>query len=51
MSGPRTYNPELIRLGMTRPGFVERGRTIASPSLSLLTIAALIAASSVRYSG
>lgn len=42
MSGIRTHNPELNRLGMTLPGFVERGRAIASlPSLSLLTLAAL----------
>ncbi len=42
MSGLRTYNPELLKLGMTLPGFVDRGRAIASlPSLSLLTIAAL----------
>lgn len=42
MSGIRTYNPELLRLGMTLPGFVERGRAVASlPSLSLLTLAAL----------
>lgn len=42
MSGLRTYNPELKELGMTLPGFVERGRAIASlPSLSLLTLAAL----------
>lgn len=42
MSGIRAYNPELTRLGMTLPGFVERGRAIASlPSLSLLTLAAM----------
>jgi len=42
MSGIRAYNPELTELGMTLPGFVERGRAIASlPSLSLLTLAAL----------
>lgn len=42
MSGVRAYNPELTRLGMTLPGFVERGRVVASlPSLSLLTLAAL----------
>jgi radical SAM superfamily enzyme YgiQ (UPF0313 family) len=42
MSGIRTFNPELMQLGMSLPGFVERGRTIASlPSLSLLTLAAL----------
>ncbi|MBI3648840.1 MAG: B12-binding domain-containing radical SAM protein [Actinobacteria bacterium] len=42
MSGIRTYNPELKRIGLTLPGFAERGRVIASlPSLSLLTLAAL----------
>ena len=42
MSGVRAYNPELTELGMTLPGFVERGKTVASlPSLSLLTLAAL----------
>lgn len=42
MSGIRAFNPELTRLGMTLPGFVERGKAIASlPSLSLLTLAAL----------
>ena len=40
MSGVRACDPELVRLGMTLPGFVERGRTIASlPSLGLLTLA------------
>ena len=43
MSGIRAHNPELTELGMTLPGFVERGNAIASlPSLSLLTLAALI---------
>lgn len=42
MSGIRAHNPELTELGMTLPGFVERGKAIASlPSLSLLTLAAL----------
>lgn len=42
MSGIRAHNPELTKLGMTLPGFVERGKAIASlPSLSLLTLAAL----------
>jgi len=42
MSGVRAYNSELTELGLTLPGFVERGKTIASlPSLSLLTLAAL----------
>ena len=40
MSGVRACDPELVRMGMTLPGFVERGRTIASlPSLGLLTLA------------
>lgn len=42
MSGVRVANPELQRLGLTLPGFIERGRVIASlPSLALLTVAAL----------
>lgn len=42
MSGVRAHNPELTRLGLTLPGFVERNRTIASlPSLGLLTLAGL----------
>src|SRR5688500_20082962 len=42
MSGVRAANPELTRVGLTLPGFVERSRVIASmPSLSLLTLAAL----------
>ena len=42
MSGLRTNNEELTRLGFTLPGFVERNKTLASlPSLSLLTLAAL----------
>ncbi len=42
MSGVRAYNPELTALGLSLPGFVERGKTIASlPSLGLLTLAAL----------
>ena len=28
MSGVRAYNPELTELGLTLPGFVERGRTM-----------------------
>ncbi len=40
MSGVRVVNPELKAVGLTLPGFVERGRVIASmPSLGLLTIA------------
>ncbi len=42
LSGVRAHNPELTALGLTLPGFVERGKTVASlPSLSLLTLAAL----------
>ncbi len=42
MSGLRTFNPELVRLGMTLPGFVERGKAVASlPSLGLLTLAGM----------
>jgi radical SAM superfamily enzyme YgiQ (UPF0313 family) len=41
MSGVRVYNQELLALGLTLPGFVERSKVIASlPSLGLLTIAA-----------
>jgi radical SAM superfamily enzyme YgiQ (UPF0313 family) len=41
MSGVRVKDKELLALGMTLPGFVERSEVIASlPSLSLLTIAA-----------
>jgi radical SAM superfamily enzyme YgiQ (UPF0313 family) len=42
MSGVRTHNEELTRLGLTLPGFVERNKTIASlPSLGLLTLAGM----------
>jgi radical SAM superfamily enzyme YgiQ (UPF0313 family) len=42
MSGLWTYNPELVELGMTLPGFLERGKAIASlPSLGLLTLAGM----------
>lgn len=42
MSGVRACDPELMRLGMTLPGFVERGRIVASlPSLGLLTLAGM----------
>ena len=42
MSGVRAHNPELTKLGLTLPGFVERNKTIASlPSLGLLTLAGL----------
>src|SRR5438445_13702637 len=42
MSGVRAHNQELLEVGLTLPGFVERSKVIASlPSLSLLTIAGL----------
>ncbi len=42
MSGVRACDQELLDLGLTLPGFVERSKTIASlPSLGLLTLAAL----------
>ncbi len=41
-SGIRAADPELMALGLTLPGVVERSRIVASlPSLSLLTLAAL----------
>jgi len=41
MSGVRVFDQELLKLGLTLPGFVERSRVIASlPSLGLLTLAA-----------
>jgi radical SAM superfamily enzyme YgiQ (UPF0313 family) len=41
MSGIRAHDPELLALGLTLPGFVERSRAIASlPSLGLLYLAA-----------
>ncbi len=42
MSGIRAQNQELLAMGLTLPGFVERSKVIASlPSLSLLTLAGL----------
>ncbi len=42
MSGVRAHNKELMRLGLTLPGFVDRNKIIASlPSLGLLTLAGL----------
>lgn len=39
MSGIRACDTELLRLGLTLPGFVERSKTVASlPSLGLLTL-------------
>jgi radical SAM superfamily enzyme YgiQ (UPF0313 family) len=41
MSGIRAHDPELLALGLTLPGFVERSKAIASlPSLGLLYLAA-----------
>lgn len=42
MSGVRAENKELVELGLTLPGFIERSKVIASlPSLSLLTLAGM----------
>ncbi|MEE8440984.1 MAG: radical SAM protein [Spirochaetia bacterium] len=42
MSGVRACDSELMELGLTLPGFVERSEVVASlPSLGLLTLAAL----------
>ena len=42
MSGVRAEDPELTRLGLTLPGFVDRSRIVASlPSLGLLTVAGM----------
>lgn len=42
MSGVRVRKAELLELGLTLPGFVERSRVIASlPSLALLTLAGM----------
>lgn len=42
MSGVRCRNEELMALGLTLPGFVERSKVIASlPSLGLLTLAGM----------
>ena len=42
MSGVRVKSEELANLGVTLPGFVRRGKVIASlPSLGLLTVAGL----------
>ena len=44
MSGVRAYNAELTAIGLSLPGFFERGKPIASlPSLGLLTLAATVA--------
>ncbi|BBM84085.1 B12-binding domain-containing radical SAM protein [Candidatus Uabimicrobium amorphum] len=42
MSGVRIQSPELMELGVSLPGFVKRGQTIATlPSLGILTVAGL----------
>lgn len=42
MSGVRCRNEELLAIGLTLPGFVERSKVIASlPSLGLLTLAGI----------
>ncbi|MCG3179985.1 MAG: Hopanoid C-2 methylase [Phycisphaerae bacterium] len=42
MSGIRACDAELLRVGLTLPGFVERSKAIASlPSLGLLTLAGM----------
>jgi len=42
MSGIRVCDEELLQMGLTLPGFVERSRVIASlPSLGLLTLAGM----------
>jgi radical SAM superfamily enzyme YgiQ (UPF0313 family) len=43
MSGVRACDAELLQLGLTLPGFVERSKVIASlPSLGLLTLAGMM---------
>lgn len=43
MSGIRAENPELMKLGLTLPGFLERAlKLFAMPSLSLLTLAGMM---------
>ena len=42
MSGIRVCDEELLHMGLTLPGFVERSKVIASlPSLGLLTLAGM----------
>lgn len=43
MSGVRIKSEDLSRLGVTLPGFVQRGKVIAAlPSLGLLTLASIV---------
>jgi hypothetical protein len=52
MSGVRAQNEELMKLGLTLPGFVERSKVIASlPSLSLLTVSGHAALSPAQGRG
>ena len=42
MSGLRAHDPDLLRLGLTLPGVIERGKVVGSlPSLGLLYLAAV----------
>ena len=42
MSGLRAHDPELMKLGLTMPGVLERGKVVATlPSLGLLYLAAV----------
>lgn len=42
MSGLRAYDPDLLALGLTLPGVIQRGEVVASlPSLGLLYLAAV----------
>ncbi len=42
MSGVRVCDPQLLELGLTLPGVMERGKVVASlPSLGLLTLAGM----------
>lgn len=39
LSGLRAHDPELLRLGLTLPGVIERGNVVAQlPSLGLLNL-------------
>lgn len=51
MSGLRAHDPELLKLGLTLPGVVERGRVVTSmPCLGLLVLAAVTPAGhELRY--
>jgi radical SAM superfamily enzyme YgiQ (UPF0313 family) len=50
MSGVRVCDAELMRVGLTLPGFVERSQVIASlPSLGLLTLAGMTPQHECQY--